>query len=86
MDAPIARAGRARWGYSSERFEFERLLGSTSGPLCSGDRRMSFKLDERGGEGIKPIKSAWLKDVPMAAATAIAVLVATSLAVFAFLA
>jgi hypothetical protein len=47
---------------------------------------MSFNLDERGGEGSKPIRSAWLQDVPMVAATVVAVLVATSLAVLAFLA
>ena len=47
---------------------------------------MSFNLDGQGGEGIKPVKSAWLQDVPMVAATVVAVLVATSLAVLAFLA
>jgi hypothetical protein len=47
---------------------------------------MSVNFDGRGGEGAKPVKSAWLQDIPMAAATAAAVLVATSLAVLAFLA
>lgn len=47
---------------------------------------MSFNRDDRDGESGKPIKAAWLQDVPMVAATAVAVLVATSLAVLAFLA
>ena len=47
---------------------------------------MSLHFDGQGGGGVKPVKSAWLQDVPMVAATAVAVLVATSLAVLAFLA
>jgi hypothetical protein len=47
---------------------------------------MSLDFDGRGGEGAKRAKSAWLQDIPMVAATTAAVLIATSLAVVAFLA
>jgi hypothetical protein len=80
------RAGRALRGYSSDDSIRVRTLGQTSARVVLRGSSMSFNLDGQGGEGLKPVKSAWLQDVPMVAATAVAVLVATSLAVFAFLA